>query len=178
MQSGSTVSIKIKNPVLVKILKQYPVLSFKIRGDEAEFIDDAGEECVQYEQTPSKLEEISSFIAEGFEAYCDDEGRTAFEEACEKNKQKILDAYETVYWDYSESYPLEESLEDHVDASWIEKFRRDFAEKKKINVDEVDEDEFQGFLDDVTWIRCDESFHYRKGLKKSLGEYDCNYTIL
>lgn len=55
MQGWSTVSIKIENSVLAKILKKYKTLGFKVKETSLTFLDDNGEECVQYESVPRRL---------------------------------------------------------------------------------------------------------------------------
>lgn len=159
MQGWSTVSIKIENSVLAKILKKYKTLGFKVKETSLTFLDDNGEECVQYESVPRRLEDIPDCIAEGFKAMCDDEAARAFEKECASHKKEILDVYETVYWDYSTGYPLEESVEDHVGKAYIEKFRADYAADNGIKIEEVHDDKFQIYLDEAMWIRRDETFH-------------------
>ena len=177
VQDWSTVSIRIENPVLAKIVKKYKTLGFKTKAASLSFLDDDGEECVQYESVPGKIEDIPGCIAEGFQAECDDEGASAFEKECAAHKQEILEAYETVYWNYSIEYPLEEPIEDHVDRSYFDKFRADFAAQRHITVEEVDEEEFQAFLDAAMRIRCDETFHFRKEKTHDVQEFDCEYNI-
>ena len=149
MQGWSTVSIRIENPVLAKIVKKYKTLGFKTKAASLSFLDDDGEECVQYESVPGKIEDIPGCIAEGFRAECDDEGASAFEKECAAHKQEILDAYKTVYWNYSTEYPLEEPVEDHVDRSYFDKFRADFAAQRHITVEEIDEEEFKPYVPDI-----------------------------
>lgn len=177
MQGWSTVSIRIENPVLAKIVKKYKTLGFKTKAASLSFLDDDGEECVQYESVPGKIEDIPGCIAEGFQAMCDDEGARSFEKECAAHREEILEAYETVYWDYSTGYPLDEPIEDHVDHSYFDKFRADFAAQQHITVEEVNDEEFQAFLDEAMWIRRDETFHFKKGKTRNAQEYGCEYTI-
>lgn len=178
MQDWSTVSIRIENPVLAKIVKKYEALGFKKKGAWISFLDDDGEECVQYESVPGKIEDIPGCIAKGFQVMCDDEGAKVFEKECAAHKKEILEAYKTVYWDYSTGYALEESVEDHVGVSYIEKFREDYAAENGITTEEVNDDDFQTYLDEAMRIRCDETFHYKKGNTRNEGNYNCEYTII
>lgn len=177
MQGWSNVSIRIENPALANIIKKYKTLRFETDGTSVSFVDDGGEECIQYERTPWRIEDITDCIAEGFQAECDDEGASAFEKECAAHEKEILDAYKTVYWNYSTEYPLMEPIENHVHHSYFDKFRADFAAQRHITVEEVDEEEFQEFLDAAMRIRCDETFHFRKGKTKNIQEYDNQYTI-
>lgn len=178
MQGGSAVSIRIKNPVLADIVKKYPSLGFEVKGALLSFLDERGEESVPYESVPSSIQQIPSCILDGFQACCDDEGATDFEEEYAAHKKEILKAYETVYWDYSEEYSLDEPLEDHVGQSDMNRFRQCFADDHHISVNEVDEEEFQSYLDSVSRICRDESFHYKNGKENHTGEYTCEYTIV
>ena len=72
---------------------------------------------------------------------------------------------------------MDEPIEDHVDHSFFDKFRADFAAKQHITVEEVNDEEFQAFLDAAMWNRRDETFHFRKGKTRNTQEYDCEYTI-
>ncbi len=177
MQGWSNVSIKIENAVLANVVKKYQTLGFKTSGASMSFVDDRGEECVQYENVPGTIEEVLPYLAEGFQAECDDEGADAFEKECEAHEQEILDAYTSVNWNYSTEYPLEEPIERHVDRSYFAKFRADFAAQQHITVEEVDEEEFQVFLNAAMRIRCDETFHFKKGKTHNIQEYDNQYTI-
>ena len=116
------------------------------------------------------------WIEEGI--YDNNEARD-FRNECAAHKEEILAAYETVYWDYSSEYPLPESVEDHVGASYIKKMREEFAEENDISDEEID-DEFQAYIDEATRIRRDETFHYKKGTTRSKATeiYDCDYTII
>ena len=62
-----------------------------------------------------------------------------------------MEAYETIYRDYSTGYPLDEPIEDHVDHSYFDKFRADFAAQQHITVEEVNDEEFQAFLNAAMW---------------------------
>ena len=180
MQGESFINIEIDNPILASIIRKYPSLSFQVDGSILSFDDDNGEECVEYESVPTRLEQVFSCIIDGAYLAGDDEEAEAFEEECRERRRDIMKAYAEARWEYSNEYDLDEPLTDHVGEKTIEEFRQRYryVYDRHMETEQVDEQAFQEYLEGVTRIRRVEDFYFKNGETPPEGEYSCSYDIV